>query len=116
MALYLSTNIASDERRSWQTIKFSYPAETGFKKGEFKAQFIVPDSDALKDEMEEKTIREVLDTYFVDAKDIRATPGDQDDIDFSDEVKEQILKTTYLQTALWEQFMRTVQGGAKAKN
>lgn len=115
MALILSKALATEEKKTWQAVKVSYPKDDGFTKGSFKAQFIVPDSDAVKDQMETNTIREVLELYFVGAKGLQATPEDKSEVEFTDELKEQLLNTTYIQTAIWDSFMLTMKGG-KAKN
>ena len=114
MALILETNTAN-KNKTWQKVDFTYAADEGFKKSSFDAQFVVPDADDLKEEMEDKTVREVLGTYFSDAKRIKASVGDKEEVAFDDDVKEAILKTSHLVKPLWNTFLEAVNGG-KQKN
>ncbi|MEC8325916.1 MAG: hypothetical protein VX100_07455 [Pseudomonadota bacterium] len=115
MALILESTVANSQRLSWQTVNFSFPAENGFSKGNFKAQFQVPTGEELKREMDDKTMSEMLDVYFVDAKGIKQSPSDKEDVPFDDDIKKAILNTPYLVKPLFKTFLETCNGG-KQKN
>ncbi len=108
MALLLS---ALEEKKSWQPVYVKLPASSGFVDMNFRAEFFLVDDEEFERTIREKTVKECLDIWLVDVKEIQEDKDNKKDMTFDDDLKEKLTKSNLIRASLWESYQNARSGG-----
>jgi len=112
MALVLSQLL---QKKSWQKVEVTMPAASGLVTQKFEVQFILPEKDEFKTFATEHTMVECLDKWVVNARGMQADESNAKEIEFTPEIKQQLIKTPVVSASMWESLQHALSGG-RAKN
>jgi len=103
----------TQERRVWWPVMISVPANGGkTERRKIELQFIIDDPDAWAES--DISIMDAMKSNIVDWREIEDEHKEQ--IPFSDDALAQLLRISYVRTAIWNTYTQEVLTGGGAKN